>query len=166
VRAFTKFDPGKEQIQTLAKIVLYGTIANLFFFLCEVFVAIYSQIPEHTAHLQYLFFGLHGYSKLVPYMWFSMTLVVAAILLLLFPAARKNEAVLGIACAFVFVGIWIDKGLGMVSGGFIPNPLHEVTEYWPTFPEISITIGIWACGILVLTILYKVVVGVKEEVAA
>jgi len=166
VRKVTKFDPGKEQIQTLAKIVTYGTIANLFFFLCEVFVAVYSQIPEHTAHLKYLFFGLHGHAKLVPYMWFAMTLVVAAIALLIFPAARQNEFVLGIACLFVFVGIWIDKGLGMVSGGFIPNPLHQIQEYWPTLPEISITIGVWACGLLVLTILYKVVVGVKEELAA
>jgi Ni/Fe-hydrogenase subunit HybB-like protein len=166
VRSVTKFDPGKEQIQTLAKIVTYGTIANLFFFLCEVFVAVYSQIPEHTAHLKYLFFGLHGHAKLVPYMWFAMTLVVAAIALLIFPAARQNEFVLGIACVFVFVGIWIDKGLGMVSGGFIPNPLHQINEYWPTLPEISITIGVWACGLLVLTILYKVVVGVKEELAA
>jgi molybdopterin-containing oxidoreductase family membrane subunit len=166
VRKFTKFDPGKEQIQTLAKIVTYGTIANVFFFLCEVFVALYSQIPEHTAHLQYLFFGLHGHAKLVPYMWFAMTLITVAIILLLFPSARQNEFVLGIACAFVFVGIWIDKGLGMVSGGFIPNPLHEINEYWPTIPELSITIGVWACGLLVLTILYKVVVGVKEELAA
>lgn len=166
VRKVTKFDPGKEQIQTLAKIVTYGVIANLFFFLCEVFVAVYSQIPEHTAHLQYLFFGLHGFHKLVPFMWFSMFLVVTAILLLVFPAARANETILGIACVFVFVGIWIDKGLGMISGGFIPNPLHEIHEYWPTFPEISITIGVWACGFLVLTVLYKIIVGVKEELAA
>jgi len=166
IRKTTQFDPGKEQIQTLAKVVAYSAIANLFFFLCEVFVMIYSRIPEHVAHLQYLFFGLNGYSKLVPWMWLAMTLMAASVLLLLFPAARQNEMVLGVACAFVFVGIWIDKGLGMVSGGFIPNPLHQIQEYWPTLPEISISIGVWACGFLVLTVLYKVVIGVKEELAA
>ncbi len=164
VRRFTSFDPGREQIQTMAKIVTYGTIANLFFFLCEVFVALYSQIPEHTAHLKYLFFGLHGHGVLVPWMWTSIILILAAIALLVIPAARRNEGVLAVACVAVFVGIWIDKGLGMISGGFIPNPLHHVREYVPTFPEIMITIGVYASGFLILTILYKVVVSVKQEI--
>jgi len=164
VRRFTNFDAGREQIQTLAKIVTYGALANLFFFLCEVFVAVYSQIPEHTAHLQYLFFGLHGHDVLVPWMWTSIFLMLAAITLLVIPTARRNEAVLGVACVAIFIGIWIDKGLGMISGGFIPNPLHHVSEYVPTFPEIMITIAIYATGFLVLTILYKVVVGVKQEI--
>lgn len=164
VRKFAKYDAGREQIQTLAKIVTYGAIANIFFFLCEVFVAVYSQIPEHTAHLQYLFFGLHGHGVLVPWMWTSIFLMLAAIILLVIPTARRNEAVLGVACVAIFVGIWIDKGLGMISGGFIPNPLHHVQEYVPTVPEIIITIGVYATGFLVLTILYKVVVGVKQEI--
>ncbi len=164
VRGFAKYDAGRDQIQTMAKIVTYGAIANVFFFLCEVFVAIYSQIPEHTAHLQYLFFGLHGHGVLVPWMWTSIFLMLAAITLLVIPAARQNEVVLGIACIAIFVGIWIDKGLGMISGGFIPNPLHHVREYVPTIPEIAITIAVYATGFLILTILYKVVVGVKQEV--
>ncbi len=165
IRKFTSFDAGTKAIQALAKIVTYAVIANLFFFLCEVFVAAYSQIPEHTAHLKYLFFGLHGHGVLVPWMWTSIALVVAAIILLVIPQARQNETTLGFACVFVFIGIWIDKGLGMIAGGFIPNPLHEVTEYVPTVPEILITIGVYAIGFLILTILYKVVTGVKEELA-
>ncbi|MFO7839429.1 MAG: NrfD/PsrC family molybdoenzyme membrane anchor subunit [Desulfosalsimonadaceae bacterium] len=164
VRRFSNFDAGREQIQTLAKIVTYGVLANLFFFLCEVFVAVYSQIPEHTAHLQYLFFGLHGHDVLVPWMWASIILVLLAIALLVIPAARRNEGVLAVACVAVFIGIWIDKGLGMISGGFIPNPLHHVREYIPTGPELAITVGVYAAGFLILTLLYKVVVGVKQEI--
>ena len=164
VRRVSNFDAGREPIQTLAKIVTYGAIANIFFFLCEVFVALYSQIPEHTAHLEYLFFGLHGHDVLVPWMWTSIFLMLAAIALLVIPSARRNEAVLGVACVAIFVGIWIDKGLGMISGGFIPNPLHHVQEYVPTPPEIAITIAVYATGFLVLTLLYKVVVGVKQEI--
>jgi molybdopterin-containing oxidoreductase family membrane subunit len=166
VRKVTNFDPGKEQIQSLAKVVVYGSCANMFFFLCEVFVAMYSQIPEHMDHLQYLFFGLHGHGILVPWMWTAMALIVSGIILLLIPAARKNESVLAVACVFTFVGIWIDKGMGMVAGGFVPNPLHEVNEYFPTFPEVMIAIAVYAAGFLVLTMLYKVFVGVKEELAA
>ncbi|MFP3998726.1 MAG: sulfate reduction electron transfer complex DsrMKJOP subunit DsrP [Desulfobacterales bacterium] len=165
IRKFTKFDAGTTAIQTLAKIVLYATLANVFFFLCEVFVAVYSQIPEHTAHLKYMFLGLHGHGFLVPWMWTSAGLVLSAIVLLIIPQSRRNETVLGFACVFVFIGLWIDKGLGLISGGFVPNPLHEINEYIPTLPEIVITIGVYALGFLVLTLLYKVATGVKEELA-
>jgi len=163
IRKFTEFDPGREQIQSLAKIVTYAIIINVFFFLCEVFVVFYSRIPSHMSHLEYLFVGLHGHGALVPWMWASMALMVTSIVLLVIPAARRHEGVLAFACAILFIGTWIDKGMGMISGGFVPNPLHHVTEYMPTLPEILITLGVWATGFLVLTILYKVAVGVKEE---
>ena len=92
--------------------------------------------------------------------------MVLALILLIPPITRRNEGVLAVACALLFVGAWIDKGLGLISGGFVPNPLHQVNEYMPTFPEIMITIGVYAIGALVLTLLYKMVIGVKEEVHA
>ena len=90
--------------------------------------------------------------------------MVLSIILLVNPVTRKNESVLTVACLMVFAGTWIDKGLGMISGGFVPSPLHHVTEYAPTFPEILITLGVYGAGFLVLTILYKMAIGVKEEV--
>jgi molybdopterin-containing oxidoreductase family membrane subunit len=164
IRRFTNFDPGKEQIQALAKTVAYAICINVFFFLCEVFVAFYSNIPGHTTHLKYLFVGLHGHGALVPWMWASMILMAAGIVLTVTPATRKNETSLMIACFVIIMGTWIDKGLGMISGGFVPNPMHEVNEYAPTMPEIGITLGVYAIGALVLTVLYKMAVGVKEEV--
>ncbi|MGD8980926.1 MAG: polysulfide reductase NrfD [Desulfobacterales bacterium] len=164
VRKISKFDPGKEQIQSLAKVVAYAITVNVFFFLCEVFVVFYSNIPEHMDHLKYLFVGLHGHGVLVPWMWASMILMVVSIILLVNPITRKNETVLIVACITVFVGTWIDKGLGMISGGFVPNPLHHVNEYVPTLPEILIALGVWAIGFLVLTALFKVAVTIKEEV--
>ncbi|BBO78796.1 menaquinol oxidoreductase [Desulfosarcina widdelii] len=164
IRRFTNFDPGKEQIQALAKTVAYAICLNVFFFLCEVFVAFYSNIPGHTTHLKYLFAGLHGHGALVPWMWASMILMVVGIVMTVTPSTRKNETSLAIACAVIIMGTWIDKGLGMISGGFVPNPMHEVNEYAPTMPEIGITLGVYAIGALVLTVLYKMAVGVKEEV--
>ena len=165
IRRVTKFDPGREQIQSLAKIVAYAITINVFFFLCEVFVVFYSRIPSHMDHIKYLFFGLHGHGALVPWMWTSITLMLVAIGLLVVPVTRKNEAVLAVACAAVFIGTWIDKGMGMISGGFVPNPLHHVVEYTPTIPEIIITLGVWATGFFILTLLYKIAVSVKEEVS-
>jgi Ni/Fe-hydrogenase subunit HybB-like protein len=166
VRNTTLFDPGKEQIQSLAKTVAYAISVNVFFFLCEVFVSFYSNIPGHMHPLEYLFAGLNGHSSLVPWMWSSMAMMVIGIILTVNPATRKNEITLACACVVIIFGTWIDKGLGMISGGFVPNPLHEVTEYAPSLPEIGITLGVYAIGALVLTLLYKIVIGVKEEVRA
>lgn len=80
------------------------------------------------------------------------------------PPTRKNETLLPLACTGVFIACWLDKGLGLVIGGFVPNPMEEVIEYWPTLPEALITFGVYGVGFLVLTILYKVGTAVKEEV--
>ncbi len=163
IRRLTRFDPGKDAIQAIGVIVTYGLLANLFFMLCEVFTVFYSNMPEHKAHFTYLYMGLDGKGVLVPWMWTSVVLLVTAAVLLIIPKTRKNELILGICCVFVFIGVWIDKGLGLMAGGFSPNPFHQVVEYVPTFAEIAISIGVWAIGALILTVLYKVVVSIKAE---
>jgi molybdopterin-containing oxidoreductase family membrane subunit len=145
IRRVSSFDPGRAQIQSLAKIVAYAISINVFFFLCEVFVAFYSQIAY------------------VPWMWSSMALMLIGIILTVNPITRKNEGVLAVACVLIFLGTWIDKGLGMIAGGFTPNPLHHVNEYIPSLPEIMIALAVWAMGFLILTVLFKIAVGVKEE---
>lgn len=164
VRKYTKFDPGKEQIQTLAKIVTYAILINVFFFFCEIFTVFYSQIPDHMLHFQYLFSGIGQYGKLVPWMWTSIVVMITASVLMVIPSFRRNERTLALGCGMVVLSTWIDKGLGLITGGFVPNPLDKITEYWPTAPEAMITLGVWAIGFLILTILYKVAVSVKEEV--
>jgi molybdopterin-containing oxidoreductase family membrane subunit len=165
LRKITKFDAGKEAVQKLATIVTYALAVNVFFVGMELFTALYSDIPEHVSHFQYLFFGLGEHTRLVPWMWTSMLLNVAALVFLLNPGTRRNESTLGVACVFLIIGIWIEKGLGMVVTGFIPNPLGVVTEYWPTFPEVMITIGVYGIGILVVTLLYKIALSVRGQVS-
>jgi len=164
IRKFTKFDPGWDAMQTLAKIVCWAIIANLFFFVCECFVVFYSGIPSHMAHLQYLLFGYHGYHALVPWMWSGFILMTLGAVFLIIPKLRNNKTLLPISCAMIFIGAWIDKGLGMISGGFVPSPLHHVTEYAPTGKEIMVTLAVYATGLLVLTVLFKLATTVKEEV--
>jgi len=157
------FDPGSGSIDKVARIVVYGIIATVFFLLLEIFTVFYSQEPEAMAHFQYLFFGLDGHYGLVPWMWTAVALATAAIILLLLPATRKNTATLVPACAAVIVSVWIDKGLGLIVPGFIPNPLGEVFEYVPTINEALIVLGVWAMGGLILTLLYKIVLGVRQQ---
>jgi molybdopterin-containing oxidoreductase family membrane subunit len=164
IRRVSTFDPGKKAIQTLAQIVTYGLIANVFFLLCEIFVTFYSRIPEHLDHFNYLYSGLENHGALVSWMWASILFMGTAVVMLLIPATRKNERILAVSCMLVFTGTWIDKGLGLISGGFIPSPLHKITEYVPTIPELIISLGVYGIGLFVLTVLLKIAVSVKEEI--
>jgi molybdopterin-containing oxidoreductase family membrane subunit len=138
----------------------------LFFIALEVFTVGYSQIPSHSAHLKYLFFGLHGKGVYTAWMWVSMIFMLGASIALLFPGNRRSDNVLAFSCLLIFIGTWIDKGLGMIAGGFTPSPLETVTEYIPTKMELLISLGVYAAGFFLLTVLYKVAVGVKREVDA
>ncbi|MBD3169514.1 MAG: menaquinol oxidoreductase [candidate division Zixibacteria bacterium] len=163
IRKFTKFEPGQEAVKKLSLIVTYAMLINVFLILMEIFTAYYSNIPEHMNHFQYLFFGLDGHNNLVPWMWTSVILAVVSLVLLINPSTRNNNRTLGFACVTVFLSIWIDKGLGMVVTGFVPNPLGTVTEYWPTIPELFISLGVYAFGLLLVTGFYKIALSVKED---
>jgi molybdopterin-containing oxidoreductase family membrane subunit len=163
---FTKFHPGWQAIQRLAVIMTYAMLANIFFVLMEFFTAFYSNIPEHKEHFQYLYLGLEGHGELVPWMWASAILAVGAALMLVNPKIRNRQGLLTIACVAVVVSIWIEKGLGMVVTGFVPSPLGHVTAYVPTLAEISIGLGIYGFGALLVTVFYKIALSVRGELPA
>ena len=154
---------GGEPIGKLAVIVTYAMVINVFFVLMEFFTAFYSGIPEHSEPFRYMFVGLDGHTRLVPWMWTSMLLAAASLVLLLVPRYRRNQKLLAAACIMVFVSLWIDKGIGLIVAAFVPSPLGVVTEYTPSLPEVLISLGVWAVGLLILTVLYKIALSVREE---
>jgi Ni/Fe-hydrogenase subunit HybB-like protein len=163
VRRVSTFDAGREAIDTLAKIVTYAMAINVFFVLMEVFTALYSDIPEHVSHFQFLFMGLDGENTLAPWMWLSSILAIIALVVLINPKTRTNHSWLLFGCVAVVVSLWIDKGLGMVIAGFVPSPLGKVVHYAPTAPELMISFAIYAIGLLVLTALYKIALEVRGQ---
>jgi molybdopterin-containing oxidoreductase family membrane subunit len=165
MRRLASFDPGREAIQKVSLIVTYAMIINVFFLLMEIFTVFYSQIPEHMEHYAFLFVGLHGHAPLVPWMWTSVILALISLVLLITPRYRQNERILAAACGMVFLSIWIDKGLGLIVGGFVPTPLGQVVSYVPTVPEMAITLSIWAVGLVMITVFYKIALSVREELA-
>lgn len=165
VRKVSKFDPGKDVIQAVSRIVAYAMFANVFLLGLEFFTAFYSGIPGHQHPFIYLYKGLDGHSELVPIMWTSSILAAISLVMLWVPAIRRNEGTLALACIMLFASLWIDKGFGLVVGGFVPNPMEEVHAYWPTYKEAMITVGVWAIGFLVLSFLYKIAVSVREQTA-
>ena len=171
LKRVANFDAGKQAIDKMVTIIIYAAITNMFFWSLEVFVGAYSQIPGHQHTLQYLFFGLehhgHVYNNLVPFMWLFLLLFLVGITLVSYPGTRRNNDLgLGIGCACIFLAFWLDKGVGFVLGGFVPTPTEEIVEYIPHPNELGITIGIWAMGFLVLTVLYKIAIGVEHEIEA
>ena len=122
-------------------------------------VELYAR-TEHANGLYYLMFGLHGLTRagaLVLERGAADGGGLRAAADALVP--QRHEA-LPIVCAMAFAGIWIEKGMGLVVPGFIPSPIGEVTEYHPTFVEWLMTLGIWAFGFFILTILLKGAIGI------
>ncbi|MBS1262123.1 MAG: hypothetical protein MAG453_01462 [Calditrichaeota bacterium] len=165
LRKVGMFDAGRRAIRGLATIVMYALAINVFFILMELFTAIYSGEPEHLAHFRFLYFGLDGNTTMVPWMWISSLLAVVSLVLLFNPNTRNNYRWLAWASAFVFVSIWIDKGLGMVVTGFTPSVLGEVVPYSPTVNELVISLGIYGIGALLITVLYKVALSIRALMA-
>jgi molybdopterin-containing oxidoreductase family membrane subunit len=166
VRRVSRFDPGEEAITKLGEIVAYAMVVNVFFVALELFTALYSDIPAHVEHFAYLYLGLHGHGVLAPWMWASALLAVVSVVLLVVPRLRRRRGLLALASVTVVASLWIEKGLGLVITGFVPSPLGHVVEYWPTARETLITLGVYAVGALVLTVLYKIAIATREELQA
>ncbi len=152
IRSLTGYHIGDRVFRLLRQIVTIALIISLFLLGCEVFKEFYSQ-SLHSASARYLFFGLHGHNALVPWIWSALAMEFAAITILLSRLARKPGSLvwLNLACILATVGIWIEKGPGLIIPGFLPTPLGEIVEYVPTGNETMVCVGIWAIGILIFS---------------
>lgn len=139
----------------IAELIAYAMAINLFLLGAEVFKEFYSGSIDSYS-IKYLYFGLNGKTALVPWIWIATVLNISAFFLFLFPKTRENFTFLNVACVFIIIGIYIEKGMGLVIPGFIPDTLGEIYEYSPTKHEVLITIGIWALGALIYTLLLKI----------
>ncbi len=160
IRKFTDF---KIEDQTIKKIALVVTVAaqiNLIMLISELFKEFYAP-THHSESAYYLFFGLHGKAKLVPWIWTAISMNVLATIILTFHKLRNNLTVLYFACILLFVGIWIEKGFGLIVPGFIPGPWGKIAEYFPTSIEIGVTVGIWAMGALIFSILARTGIAIE-----
>ena len=161
VRRLSSFDVSESVIRLLSRVMLVCMTINLFLLACEVFTEFYTN-SEHAVSAHYLFLGAHGHSKLVPWIWTAVFLNVTAWIVLMVNPLRRNRPALNVACVITVVGIWIEKGMGLIVPGFIPTPLGEWKEYGITLPEIGVCVGIWALGALIYTCLLKVALPVES----
>jgi len=149
--------PGPARL--LVQIIRVAAVVNLLMLASELFTLFYTG-GAHLASARYLFFGDHGKYGLVAWIWSAIAMNLIGTALFFTPAALRRSTTRVVACVLCVVGIWIEKGMGLIIPGFIPSTLHEIVEYAPSLTEWKVTAGIWALGLLLLTAMLKVAVSV------
>jgi molybdopterin-containing oxidoreductase family membrane subunit len=160
IRRITAYHITDRALLTLRGIVQVSMLINVFLLLNEVFKEFYSG-NLHVVSSKYLFVGLHGHHALVPWIWTAITFNLIAMVLLILPVSRSLRW-LNLTCVLCIVGIWIEKGMGLVIPGFIPTPLGQIVEYTPSLNETLICLGIWAFGLLCYTVFLRMAVPIMQ----
>lgn len=160
IRRVARYWIGDEPIFLLRMIMTVAMLINVFLLGCEVFTEFYAP-TAHSAAARYLYFGLHGHGGLIPWIWTAIALDFVGLALLVTPLTRKI-AWLNIACITCFLGIWIEKGMGLIIPGFVPSPLGQVVEYLPTLNETLVCLGIWAVGALLYSWMLHVAIPIMR----
>jgi len=125
LRRVTDIEIRRAAIWKIAELMAYAMFVNLFFLGAEIFKEVYSD-THHMRHLEYLFLGLGDKKALVPWAWTSVICSVVAFVLFVIPATRRHPVTLNIGCGMIFVGVFIEKGIGLVVPGFTPSVLGEI----------------------------------------
>lgn len=159
IRRVTDFHVGDGAIKTLVSILRVTVPLNLFLVGCEVFTEFYTG-GTHVSAATYLYFGLHGKTALVPWIWTAIAMNITAAILFLWAPGKQKLWAIDLACVLTLIGIWVEKGIGLIVPGFVPSTLHEVVEYLPNLLEWKVSVGIWALGLILFTIGLKIAVAV------
>src|SRR3954466_781446 len=160
IRGVTHYRISDKALLTLRSIVQVSMLINVFLLVNEVFKEFYSG-NLHVASSKYLFLGLHGHHALVPWIWTAVAFNLIAMVLLVLPLSRSLKW-LNLTCVLCIVGIWIEKGMGLVIPGFVPTPLGEVVEYTPSLNETLVCLGIWAFGLLCYTVFLRMAIPILQ----
>jgi Ni/Fe-hydrogenase subunit HybB-like protein len=160
IRRVSHYNISDKALLTLRSIVQVSMLINVFLLVNEVFKEFYSG-NLHVASSKYLFLGLHGHHALVPWIWTAIVFNLIAMFLLVLPLSRSLKW-LNVTCVLCIIGIWIEKGMGLVIPGFTPTPLGEIVEYTPTLNETLVCLGIWSFGLLCYTIFLRMAVPILQ----
>ncbi|MCG6552239.1 MAG: polysulfide reductase NrfD [Candidatus Magnetominusculus sp. LBB02] len=164
-RKVSEVEISNEAIQKIAELIAYAMGLNLFLYAAEIFKEFYSR-SIHLAPMEYLFFGLSKdgtlHNVLVPFTWIALICNVTAFVIFLMPGLRHKFTTMNVACVMVLIGVYIEKGMGLIIPGFIPDTLGEIYDYLPSATELIVTAGIWAVGALIYTLMIKTAIPIYK----
>ena len=172
LRRFTRFEIRDAAIWKIAELMAYAMFLNLFLHGAEAFKEFYSN-TQHLEFTRYWYLGLGVHRTLVPWAWTAVALNVLAFALFISPVTRRDWVTLNIGCLATYIGVYIEKGMGLIVPGLTPDTLGEIYVYYPTITELRVAAGIFATGFLLFTLMLKVAVPIslgefrdREEVEA
>lgn len=154
IQMTTSFRVESRVFNKLRLIIVVSAIVNLVMLFSEIFKEFYTP-THHSLSAVYLFFGLEGHRALVPWIWTGISMNIIGTVVLAFNPGRNNPFVILPAAAILFIGIWIEKGMGLIIPGLVPSPMGEVVNYAPSWVELAITAGIFSFGVFIVTMLVK-----------
>jgi Ni/Fe-hydrogenase subunit HybB-like protein len=157
---FTELEVPSSVVDLIALITTVSLQINLFLVGAEIFTEFYF-VTEHSASARFLFFGLRGHNSLVPWIWSALALNLTAVCILTVHRWRQKRVLLNLACGMAVVGVWIEKGMGLIIPGFVPTTVGEMFDYVPTTVEIGVSVAIWAIGLLVFTVLARIAIPIE-----
>lgn len=160
INKFTDVEIQGTIFKYLRRVVSVALPVNYFLLFCELFKEFYTD-STHAMSAHYLFFGINGHGMLVPYIWTGLALGIIAMVIFWIPRFYKNPIMLGTASVFCIIGVWIEKGMGLIIPGLIPSPMGNLVEYQPSTSEFLISLGIWAFGALLFTVMAKVALAIQ-----
>jgi molybdopterin-containing oxidoreductase family membrane subunit len=165
LQSTTTFKVEDQVFTKIRRIVVVAAIINLIMLFSEVFKEFYLP-THHSQPAIYLYFGLKGHTALVPWIWTAITMNLIGTLTLAFNPGKNKPIVLVPACILLFMGIWVEKGIGLIVPGLVPSPMGEIVDYAPSWVEVSITLGILALGMLVVSLLLKPALIIEQRYEA
>ncbi|MBF0158753.1 MAG: polysulfide reductase NrfD [Magnetococcales bacterium] len=124
----------------LVRVMTVTLLIHFFLLAAELFVLFYHPTDHgHSARLFYT--GLDGSLFHGGWAWWALSLQGMALLLV-----RWSRAVPWAALLLV-IGVWMEKGPGLVVPAFVPTALGEVAFYRPSWVEWTISAAIMVWGV-------------------
>lgn len=162
LRKITNFQIKDEVFWKIAELMSYAMFINLFLTGAEIFKEYYSD-TAHLIYHKYLYTGIENHRDLVIYAWGSLVMGISAFFLFLIPKTRKNFLTLNIGAVFIYLSVYVEKGIGLIIPAFTPDTQGQFYIYTPSWTEIRVAAGIFAVGFLMFTFMVKVAIAITFE---
>ena len=127
LRSTSSWEWSPRPAQTLIQIIRVAMAANLLMLFSELFTLFYTG-SGHAAARAFVVLRQSRRDRPGPWIWTAVTLNLVGTALFCMPHALERGSVRIAACIMCIIGIWIEKGMGLVVPGFIPSTLHEIVK--------------------------------------